>query len=113
METEGEMTFVMRLGSDCSEFRARPVIRGNLSRLRMLCSVGMAAGFLHRSEFHDLDAGAIRVIGIQTVFAVASDLRPIECFQSSCAKLGCGGVYVFHAEGKMILYAEFVVVCVR
>ena len=64
----------------------------------MTRSVGMAAWFLHGSELHDLDACSIWVIGIQTVFAVAADLRPIKFLQPPGAKLGCGGVHIFDAE---------------
>ena len=33
------------------------------------------------NEIHHFDPGAVRIVGIQAVFAVSSHLRPIECSQ--------------------------------
>jgi hypothetical protein len=58
----------------------------------------MAAWFLLGSELHYLDAGAIWVVGVEAVFAVAADLGAVEFFQFSGAKLCCCGVYIFDPE---------------
>ena len=79
----------------------------------MLGSIRMTAWFLNGGELHDLNPCAVRIVGIQAVFAVPSDLRPIECFVPSRSKFRCGSVNIFHAERKMILHTTFFVVGVR
>jgi len=79
----------------------------------MLGSVRMAAWFLNRRKLHDFNACVVRIVGIQTIFPVPPDFRPIECFVPSRSKFSCGGVNIFHAERKMILHTKFFVVGVR
>lgn len=51
------------------------------SRHRVIGGVGVAAWFLYGRELHDFDARPVRVVGVETIFAVAADLRAVECFQ--------------------------------
>ena len=91
----------------------------NVENRRRLHSLGgmrrlirMAARRLHRCELHDFHASAVGIVGIEAVFAVAPDFGAVECLQTMRAQLSRGGLGVFDAERKMILHAEFLVICV-
>jgi hypothetical protein len=71
---------------------------GSCFHLGMFRAIGMAAGFLFGGELHHFDAGPIRVVRVQAVFAIAADLRAIEVSQAVEAQLSRRIVNVFHAE---------------
>ena len=65
---------------------------------------------MSRRELHNFDPCPVWVVGIQAVFAVAADFRAVECLQTVQSKLARSSVNVFHAQGKMVLHSELLVV---
>ncbi len=66
--------------------------------VRMVGTVRMAARLLFGSKLHHFYAGAVRVVGVEAVLAVAADFGTVEGLKAIGPKLGRRIVNVLHAE---------------
>ena len=87
-----------------------PERRERRSWFRMIRGVRMAAGFLGGLEFHELDAGHVRIVDVEGPFAVAADLGFVGGPEAVSAENGDRGLDVFDGEREMILDAALVVI---
>src|SRR5260370_8694802 len=86
--------------------------RAARSWLGMRASIFRATGFLYGSEFHEFDAGVVRIVEIELPFAAAADFGLFGAAPTVCAELLFSSVNIGNAESDVVRRAERAVVCV-
>src|SRR5581483_10278999 len=79
----------------------------------MFSAIRMAAGLLFRRELHHFHARTVRIVSVQTVFAVAANFWTIESSQTVRTKTRRRLVNIPHTKREVILNSQFLVVGCR
>src|SRR5260370_8547580 len=72
----------------------------------MRASIFRATGFLYGSEFHEFDAGVVRIVEIELPFAAAADFGLFGAAPTVCAELLFSSVNIGNAESDVVRRAD-------
>src|SRR6478672_13408388 len=73
----------------------------------------MATRLLLGRELHNFYPRSIGIVGVQAIFAIATDFRAVEGFQATFTELRSGGVNIFYTKREMILNSQLFVIGIR